>query len=108
MKGKGPDFCDFETSKTAIMAPSFDALSDHDYDNFENEDQLDFSDLEAQYNIHMEEGLDTFVVIDGLPIVTQEQKPKLVKFVLKKLNTVGKTSEDSFYMPMNDKGSSEG
>ncbi len=40
------------------MAPSFDALSDHDYDNFENEDNVDFSDLEGQYDVHMEEGVE--------------------------------------------------
>ena len=31
--------------------------------------------------MHIEEGLEVFVVIDGLPIVNEAQKPKLVKFV---------------------------
>ena len=47
-------------------------------------------------------------VIDGLPIVNNEQKPKLMKFLLKKLNQHGRTSEDAMFMPMNEKGSSEG
>lgn len=47
-------------------------------------------------------------VIDGLPIVSTEQKPKLIKFLLKKLNTAGKTTEDAIFMPMNDKEMSEG
>ena len=49
-------------------------------------------------------------VIDGLPIVNNEQKPKLVKFLLKRLNTVGriKDGEDSVFMPMGDQGQSEG
>jgi hypothetical protein len=49
-------------------------------------------------------------VIDGLPIVNQDQKPKLIKFLLKKLNTAGKIKdgEGSVFMPMNDEGMSEG
>ena len=49
-------------------------------------------------------------VIDGLPIVNEEQKPKLVKFLLKKLNSVGKIKDGdgSVFMPMNDEGMSEG
>ena len=49
----------------------------------------------------MEEGLDAFVVCDGLPTVPADSKGKLVKFILRKLNTVGKTSEDLIHMPLN-------
>ena len=42
------------------MAPSFDQLSDHDFDD--EEEEIDFSDLRDQYEVRMEEGLDTFVV----------------------------------------------
>ena len=42
------------------MAPSFDQLSDHDFDP--EDDEIDFSDLQEQYEVHMEQGLDTFVV----------------------------------------------
>jgi len=56
----------------------------------------------------LEEGLDAFVVIDGLPIVPEDSKQKLVKFLLRKLNTVGKTKEESIFMPLNDQKMSEG
>ena len=46
--------------KLAIMAPSFDQLSDHDFDP--EDDEIDFSDLQERYEVHMEQGLDTFVV----------------------------------------------
>lgn len=65
-------------------------------------------DLRAQYDVRKDEGLGTFVVIDGLPIVPAESKAKLVKFLLKKLNSVGRTSEDAVFMPMNDQNMSEG
>ena len=47
-------------------------------------------------------------MVDGLPIVPEESKPKLVKFVVKKLNAVGKVKEDGFFMPVNDQGKTEG
>ncbi|KAK4936256.1 Translation initiation factor 3 subunit b [Elasticomyces elasticus] len=90
------------------MAPGFDQLSDHDYDD--DIEDIDFSDLKERYDVRMEEGLDTFVVVDGLPVVTEEQKSKLIKFLLKRLNSVGriKDGEESIFMPMNDQGNSEG
>lgn len=50
----------------------------------------------------MEEGLDAFVVLDGLPVVPEESKPKLVKFLLKKLAEVGTTRDDLVHMPINE------
>ena len=58
--------------------------------------------------MRLEEGLDAFVVIDGLPVIPADSKPKLIKFLLKKLNAVGHTSEDAIYMPINEKNMSEG
>ncbi|RYP40314.1 hypothetical protein DL768_010651 [Monosporascus sp. mg162] len=89
------------------MAPSFDHLRDADVDEDDyDEDEIDFSDLREKYEVQLEQGYDTFVVIDGLPLVNEEQKPKLVKFLLKKLNSVGRTREDLIYMPMGDDGKS--
>ena len=66
------------------------------------------ADLKAQYEVKLEESLDTFIVIDGLPVVPEESRQKLVKFLLRKLNAVGHTSEDAVFMPINDKKMSEG
>ncbi|KAI2619451.1 eukaryotic translation initiation factor 3 [Hypomontagnella submonticulosa] len=83
------------------MAPSFDHLRDADVDEDDyDEDEIDISDLREKYEVQLEQGYDTFVVIDGLPKVNEEQKPKLVKFLLKKLNQVGKVREDQVFMPM--------
>ena len=48
------------------------------------------------------------MVVDGLPVVPEDSKQKLVKFLMRKLNTVGKTREDAIFMPINDKNMSEG
>ena len=87
------------------MAPSFDHLPDPEDDEYD-EDELDFSDLREKFEVQLEQGLDGFVVIDGLPEVTEETKPKLIKFLLRKLNAVGKTREDSIFMPIGEDGKS--
>lgn len=52
------------TVRTNTMAPGFDTLSDHDFQ--EEEDEIDFSDLQEKYEVRIEEGLDTFVVCNQL------------------------------------------
>ncbi|OIW22585.1 eukaryotic translation initiation factor 3 [Coniochaeta ligniaria NRRL 30616] len=89
------------------MAPSFDHLVEENLDDEEfDEDEVDISDLKQKYEVQLESGLDTFVVVDGLPTVDEAQKPKLVKFLLKKMNTVGRTREEQIYMPMGEDGKS--
>ena len=82
------------------MAPSFSNLADDP--DFDSDEEIDFSDLRAQHEVRMEQGLDTFVVVDGLPIVPEESKGKLIKFLLKKLSAAGQTTEDAIFMPMNN------
>ncbi|TVY50905.1 Eukaryotic translation initiation factor 3 subunit B [Lachnellula cervina] len=88
------------------MAPSFDHLPDPEEEDYDEDEELDFSDLRERYEVQLEQGLDTFVVIDGLPEVTEETRPKLIKFLLRKLNGVGKVREDSVHMPLGDDGKS--
>lgn len=90
------------------MAPSFADLPDPQDDEYDNEDDLDFSDLQEKFQVQMQQGLDTFVVVDGLPKVTEETKPKLIKFLLRKLNTAGRTDESRIYMPVGEKGETDG
>lgn len=88
------------------MAPSFDQLPDPEEEDFDSEAELDFSDLKERFEVQLEQGLDGFVVIDGLPEVDEKSKPKLIKFLLKKLNSVGKAKEDSIFMPLGEDGKS--
>ncbi len=83
------------------MAPSFETLREADLDDDDfDEDEVDISDLRDKYEVQLEQGFDSFVVVDGLPEVNEEQKPKLAKFLLKKLSQVGKTKEELIEMPM--------
>lgn len=89
------------------MAPSFDHLPDPEEEDYDDE-ELDFSDLREKYEVQLQQGLDTFVCVDGLPKVTEETKPKLIKFLLRKLNSVGKTREDLVFMPVGESGQTDG
>jgi translation initiation factor 3 subunit B len=73
-----------------------------------DEDEIDFTDLTAQYEVRLEEGFDAFVVLDGLPKVPGDSSDKLKKFVLKKLHTAGTIRPDGFHMPVGDDGNTEG
>lgn len=89
------------------MAPTFEHLREADLDEDEwDEDDIDISDLREKYEVQLEHGYDCFVAIDGLPEVNEEQKPKLLKFLVKKLKTVGRTDQDSVWMPMGENGKS--
>lgn len=89
------------------MAPSFDHLPDPEDEDYDEDEELDFSDLRERFEVQLEQGLDTFVVVDGLPEVTADTKPKLIKFLRRKLDTVGKVKEESIYMPLGEDGMSE-
>ncbi|KAI0475375.1 eukaryotic translation initiation factor 3 subunit B [Xylariaceae sp. FL0804] len=89
------------------MAPSFDHLRDAEVDEDEyDENEIDISDLQEKFEVQLDEGYDTFVVIDGLPKVNEDTKPRLIKFLLKKLASVGRTKEELVYMPMGEDGDS--
>jgi translation initiation factor 3 subunit B len=87
------------------MASSFEHLPSEEEDEID-EEEIDFSDLRERFEVQLEQGLDGFVVVDGLPEVTEETRPKLTKFLLRKLNGVGRTREDSIHMPIGEDGKS--
>ncbi len=89
------------------MAPSFDHLPDPEEEEYDVE-ELDFSDLREKYEVQMQAGLDNFVVVDGLPKVPDANKPKLIKFLLRRLKTAGTTEEDKIYMPIGESGETDG
>ncbi len=89
------------------MAPSFDHLPDPEEDDYDEDEELDLADLREIFEVHLEQGLDAFVVVDGLPEVTAETKPKLIKFLRRKLEPVGKVREESIHMPLGEDGKSE-
>jgi hypothetical protein len=86
---------------SVIMATAYEQLPEGDEID---DSEIDFSDLRAQYEVRVEEGLDTFVVLDGIPVVDEGSVEKLKRFITKKLNSVGRVRENGFHMPLTPEG----
>ncbi|CAG8781349.1 32598_t:CDS:2, partial [Racocetra persica] len=63
-------------------------------------EDIDYSDIEEEYQVPFEEGFDTIIVVDNAPIVDESKKEKLLKFIRKIFKNVGNIKEGGIYMPM--------
>jgi translation initiation factor 3 subunit B len=66
----------------------------------QTEDDIDFSDIEAKYQVPFEEGFDTIIVVDNVPIVDESKVEKLLKFINKIFKNAGDIKENGVHMPM--------
>src|SRR5271155_2243219 len=101
-KKKGQLFADFFFSlpKTENMAP---IPPERQVNGFvlNDEGELDFSDLEMEYEVSFEEGFDNVILVDNCPIVEDDtRKQKLIAFLRKIFSSNGTIKEDGIYMPM--------
>jgi translation initiation factor 3 subunit B len=72
----------------------------------ENEEDIDFSDIEERYQLSFEEGFDNIVVVDNIPLVDETKEEKLIQFLRKIFKNVGEIRDKHFTMPkaVNEKG----
>lgn len=75
-------------------------------DIYAGEGDLDFSDLEKQYETNPEFGLEQFIVIDGAPAVPAKKVEALTRVLKKMFGSVGTLK--NFHMPVNEDGSTKG
>jgi translation initiation factor 3 subunit B len=70
----------------------------------ETEEDIDFTDIEQAYPLPANEGFESLVVVDNVPIVDQSKEDKLLT-VLKKLITkaAGPIKENGMFMPVENK-----
>jgi translation initiation factor 3 subunit B len=62
---------------------------------------LDFSDLEKEYEVSYEEGFDNVILVDNCPIVEDEgRKAKLVTFLRRIFSSSGTIRDDGIFMPV--------
>ncbi|CAG8584432.1 12714_t:CDS:2 [Funneliformis mosseae] len=66
----------------------------------QTEDEIDFSDIESKYQVPYEEGFDTIIVVDNVPIVDESKQEKLLKFIRKIFKNAGDIKENGINMPM--------
>lgn len=62
--------------------------------------EIDFSDLERKYAVSLDQGIETFVVVDGAPKAPEAKAPVLTKVLKKLFGGVGTIKEDGFHMPV--------
>ena len=66
----------------------------------QTEEDIDFSDIEAKYQVPFEEGFDTIIVVDNVPVVDESKVDKLLKFINKIFKNAGDIKENGVFMPM--------
>jgi hypothetical protein len=84
----------------AVMAP---IPPSHQVNGFPltEDGELDFTDLEKEYEVSFEEGFDNVILVDNCPIVEEDaRKQKLIAFLRKIFSTNGTIRQDGIYMPM--------
>jgi hypothetical protein len=62
----------------------------------------------AEHEDHASQESGTLVVLDGLPVVSHDQRPTLTKFLLRKLGDAAPTDSRKVYMPVDAQGSTVG
>ncbi|CAL1700106.1 unnamed protein product [Somion occarium] len=74
------------------------------------EDDIDYSDIEAKYQVEYDEGLDNVVVVDGVPVIDESKAEKLLARVAKEFSKKGAPVKvDNMIIPWDEKtGKSRG
>lgn len=80
-------------------------MSEPSYEDLEKEinlDDIDFSDLEAKYQVDADVGLENYVVVDGAPKAPASKAPLLEKVLRKFLSKAGELveGEDGLFLPV--------
>ncbi|KAI0686490.1 translation initiation factor eIF-3b [Cytidiella melzeri] len=75
-----------------------------------DDEDIDYSDIEAKYKVQYDEGLDNILVVDGVPVIDKSKMDKLLARISKEFGRKGAPikTEDMF-VPWDDKsGKSKG
>ncbi|KAF9056272.1 translation initiation factor eIF-3b [Panaeolus papilionaceus] len=75
-----------------------------------NDEGIDYSDIEAKYQVQYDEGFDNILVVDGVPLIDKSKLEKLLAKVCKEFGKKGVSIKpDDIYMPWdNATGKSKG
>ncbi|KAG2023374.1 PRT1p [Coprinopsis cinerea AmutBmut pab1-1] len=66
----------------------------------QNIDDIDYSDIEAKYQVHFDDSLDNTVVVDGLPVIDPSKQTKLLSKVVKEFSKRGvAVKADDIFLP---------
>ncbi|KAJ7293685.1 eukaryotic translation initiation factor eIF2A-domain-containing protein [Mycena rebaudengoi] len=73
-------------------------------------DDIDYSDIEAKYQVQYDDGFDNMLVVDGVPVIDKSKLDKLVAKICKEFSRKGVSIKpDDIFMPWNEtSGKSQG
>ncbi|KAJ7619135.1 eukaryotic translation initiation factor eIF2A-domain-containing protein [Mycena polygramma] len=73
-------------------------------------DDIDYSDIEAKYQVQYDDGFDNMLVVDGIPVIDKTKLEKLLTKICKEFSRKGiPIKPDDIFMPWNDTtGKSQG
>ncbi|KAF8640680.1 hypothetical protein AX17_000336 [Amanita inopinata Kibby_2008] len=73
-------------------------------------DDIDYSDIEAKYQVHYDEGFDKTIIVDGVPVIDKSKEEKLLSKIAKEFTRKGvPVKADDIFLPWDDKtGKSKG
>lgn len=83
-------------------------MPEYPEDIYAGQEDIDFSDLEKQYEVNPDVGIENFVVIDGAPVIPEKKLEALTRVLKKLFGSVGKIVENGFHMPVDDSGNTKG
>ena len=72
--------------------------------------EIDYSDIEAKYQVDVHESLDDVIVIDGVPVITKDREAKLLETIAKRFQRDAGLNVDvaSMRLPYDDQGKTKG
>ncbi|KAF7307015.1 Eukaryotic translation initiation factor 3 subunit B [Mycena indigotica] len=69
----------------------------------DSDEGIDYSDIEAKYQVHLDDSLENVVVVDGIPIIDKKKLDKLLSRICKEFTRKGiPVKPEEIYMPWDD------
>ncbi|KAG1885793.1 translation initiation factor eIF-3b [Suillus subluteus] len=67
------------------------------------DDELDFSEIEAKYRVDFDDGFDSIIVVDGIPVIDKSKLDKLLAKISKEFSRRGAVIKpDDIFVPWDD------
>ncbi|PWN87706.1 translation initiation factor eIF-3b [Acaromyces ingoldii] len=75
-----------------------------------DDEDIDFSDIEAKYAVRFDEGLDDVIVVDNVPIIGQDRQQRLFETIVKRFKSHAGIDVDvaGMHIPYGEDGQSKG
>ena len=70
---------------------------------YEDDEDIDYTDIEEKYRVDAPEGFDNIVIVDGVPIIDKSREEKLVARLAKEFTRKGAAIKpENIHVPWDD------